>query len=378
MRTLRLSLMLTRRSPFRAVMLALLIAVAIVVFAVITELSRVSQDGLDDAIVRDVGLRGSYQVFVQPDLPVTTEAAFEATASVASDLGMTVWGYWEDMPAVQSECPPFEQVGKQQLRILWKSPGVVFQLPFGNTADLDTRWCITGQTIPQDALFVPGPDQIAIYQHHVYVRSDYRNLILLSTLGPINRGFIIVSGDDNDITDQVRTAIDAKFTTMLAGSGTDPTSGISVARIDQKGQNVRQAANGISTTYNVIGWGVMLLAGLGLTLMQATNARQRSWFYGLARALGASGPRITAVLAVDTLIVLVGGVCLAMLTLLATNGTVHDFALSAFGVDANVLSPALIPRLVIGLVALLTVTTVVPLVHTMRRDPLEVLEAPRD
>jgi len=367
-----------RRSPFRGVMLTVLITVAIVVFALVTELSRVSQQGLDDAIVRDAGLRGSYEITLDPSLELSPGDAYAAMEQVAADLHMSMWGYWEDLPEVQSECPPFQQVGEQVLRVLWRSPGVPFDLPFGQTAGIDTQWCIDGQAIPSNALYLADSDAKAIYGGQLYIRSDYRNLVLLSTLGLATRGYILVSGRDADLSGQVRATVLERIASIVAESGIDPAPGVIVRRVDQADQSVRAAANGVAVTYGVIGWGVLLLAGLGLMVVQVTNARQRSWFYGLARALGADGRRIGALLAVDAGMVLIAGTALAIVVLLMFAVPVHDFARSAFGVESHVVSASLLRNLLLGLSALLVTSTAVPLIQTLRRDPLGVLEAPRD
>jgi len=378
MQAVRLTWLLTRRSPFRAVMLTVLMAVAIIVFSLVSELSRVSQQGLDQAIVKDAGLRGSYQVTLDPLLETSPSQTYASVVHVADAIHMSVWGYWQDMPSVTSECPPYEKVGPQQLRILWRRPSVPFELPFGHTNGLDTQWCIDGQTIPASALYMPDASSQAVFGTRLYLRSDYANLVLLSTLAPISYGYVLVSGDAVDHSDRVREAVISAFTSAAQAAGVDPAADITVRRLDQSDQNVLAASNGVAVTYGVIGWGVLVLAGLALLVVQVSNVRQRSWFYGLARALGARGRRIGALLGLEAVLVLLAGGALAIVVLVVAAGPVNRFADAAFGVDAHVLNPVLLPKLAVGMAALLVLTTVVPLVQVLRRDPLEVLEAPRD
>jgi hypothetical protein len=359
-------------------MLTVLVAVAIVVFSLVSELSRVSQQGLDEAIVKDAGLRGSYQVTLDPSLEISPSQAFATVMHVADGMQLSLWGYWQDMPSVTSECPPYEKVGPQQLRILWQRPSVPFDLPFGQTNGLDTQWCIDGQTIPASALYVPDASSQAVYGTRLYLRSDYANLVLLSTLAPVTYGYVLVSGDPVDQSERVREAVIAAFAPAAEASGIDLAADVTVRRLDQSDQNVLAASNGVAVTYGVIGWGVLVLAGLALLVVQVSNVRQRSWFYGLARALGARGRRIGALLGLEAGLVLVAGSAIAIAILLVAAGPVNRFADAAFGVDAHVLNPALLPKLAVGMATLLVVTTVVPLAQVLRRDPLEVLEAPRD
>lgn len=359
-------------------MLMVLVAVSIVIFALVSELSRVSQEGMDDAITRDTGLRGSYTVAFDVGLQMTQRQQYTAIMQIAGAMHLSLWGYFEELPEVQSECPPFEQVGKQQLRVLWKAPGVPFGLPYGHISGIDTEWCINGQHIPASALFLADSDERSIYGDRLYISPYYRNLILLNTLGPANTVYTVVSGNDDDITEELRQAAIAVATPAAQAVGADAEAGTMVARKDRLGQNVKDAAAGAAITYGVIGWGVIILAALALLVMQTSYVRQRMWFYGLVQSLGASNSRIAALLLIDGAAIIAAGAAVAVGLLWLGEGTIRDFAKSAFGVDAHVLSGALIPRLAIGIVLILAIATTAPLAIALRRDPLAVLEAPRD
>lgn len=378
MRPVRLAALLLRRSPLRAIMLTVLVAVSIVIFALVTELSRISQQGIDDAIVRDNGLRGSYTISFDPGLQLTDEQQYEAVTHAAHKLKLTLWGFSEQLPAVESECPPFQQTGEQNLRVLWTKPGVPFDLPFGHISGADTEWCVNGQSIPASALFLANDREKSVYGDHLYISSYYRNLILLSTLGPIRDTYTVVSGSDTDISGQLRQAVTAAAATSAQQTGNDAAAGIVVLRADRNGQNVKDAAAGLSVTYGVIAWGVIILAALALLVMQTSYVRQRLWFYGLMQSLGATYRRVTAILLIDAAAVITTGLALALVTLWAADSTISEFAHHAFGVQAHTISGALIPKLAIGCAIILTVATAAPVAITLRRDPLDVLEAPRD
>lgn len=377
-RAVRLSLLLMRRSPTRAIMLVILLSVAIVVFALVAELSRVSKEGIDEAIVRDSGQRGSYTVSFDPSLRIPPQLQYEMVQQVATSLNLTVWAYWEDMPAVKSECPPYERIGEQSLRVLWKRPGVPFDLPFGKISGIDTQWCIGGQGIPAQALFAPDQKEQGVFGAKLYIRSEYQQLVELSTLGDIKRGFTVLSGHDMPMETLIKDGLIERAKPAVALVGVDPDSNLQVTRSDNKGQQTRHAADGLGVTYNVIGWGTIVLAGLAVVVIQTSHIRQRLWFYGLLQSFGATNRRLAGILLADGIAVIAVGTALALGVLRLGQNAVYEFARSAFGVHANVLSAELLPRLLVGLAVILAMSTVIPLTHALRRDPLDVLEAPRD
>lgn len=247
-----------------------------------------------------------------------------------------------------------------------------------DVSGIDTEWCIEGQHVPASALFIADADERSIYDAALCISPYYRNLILLSTLGPPRTAFTVVSGNDDDITDHLKSAVIAAATSAAQAVGVNADAETLVVRKDRQGQNVKDAAAGASITYGVIGWGVLVLAALALLVMQTSHVRQRMRFYGLMQSLGASSKRIAALLLIDGAVIIVAGVAVALGVLWLGSGTIRDFAMSAFGVDAHVLLGALIPRLAVGIVLILGIATAAPLAMALRRDPLEVLEAPRD
>lgn len=377
MKGARLSWLLMRRSPARAIMLVLLVAVSVAVFALVSELSRVSRVGLDSALTRDAGTLGSYSVVFDPSAGLGSSREYDVVLRVADDLGMELTAYWEDLPAVRSECPPFEELGEQEMRVLWKAPGRPYPLTFGQ-ADIDTRWCLDGQVVPPEALFLASESERSVYGSRLYLREEYRNLVLLATTGPVRRGYTVVSGTAQGQTDAVRASVLTHLRDYEASEGRDLGPSVTVRRIDQESAFVREAAAGVGTTYGVIGWGVVLLAALALVVVQTSHVRQRVWFYGLMRSLGADVRRVAMLLVVDAGLVIVGGGLVAVVALMLVRRPVEDFAKTAFGVEAELLSTQVWPQLALGGAILLGAGVLVPLVTVLRRDPLEVLEAPRD
>jgi len=368
-----------RRSPLRNGILIVLTSCAIVIFVLVSELSRVSQEGLDSAIVQDSGLQGSYEVALVAEVgDVAPTIAREHVMDVARELDLTVWGEWVDLPPVRSECPPYEQLGEQSLRVLWKEPGRVFPLPFGQTGDVDATWCIEGQPIPASALYLPEANDRAVFGDRLYVHPDYERLVLLSTTGPVVQGFVVVTGVMEDWTDAIRQAMSGAFSEAATRIGLPPESLFTVGRLDQDSLGIREASQGVATTYGLIGWGVLSLGGVAVISVQTLVVRQRAWFYGLTRSMGMSRRRVASMFALDTSIIILGALTLSALMLILGSGSISTFARTAFGVEARVLSSSAAIRVIAGMAVVLAVAIGAAVVTAGRRDPLESLEAPRD
>jgi len=124
----------------------------------------------------------------------------------------------------------------------------------------------------------------------------------------------------------------------------------------------------------VIGWGVLVLGGLGLLVAELTIVRQRTWFFGLARAVGARTGHVIALIVVDLLIVLVLGTAIAVSASIAGQPAAAAFARSAFQVDVQLLQMSTIPRLVAAVFLVLAVAGIYPAFIAVRQDVLDVLE----
>ncbi|MDR3202279.1 MAG: ATP-binding cassette domain-containing protein [Bifidobacteriaceae bacterium] len=107
------------------------------------------------------------------------------------------------------------------------------------------------------------------------------------------------------------------------------------------------------------------------------SARDRLWFFGLARALGARGVHIAALVMAEVAVILILGTALALAILAAAQPAVEDFAWSSLEVHPELLDPAVLAALAPGILAVLVIAAGYPTLKAVRHDPLDVLEAPR-
>jgi hypothetical protein len=374
----RLATILTRRSPVRISMMVLLVATSLVVFVLVTDLSRVSQEGLDAAITREHGLADTYRVRIASELGWGATQASRVVDEVAASFGADVGRRYIDLPPTASECPPFDLVGELSLRVMWEPDGRAAELPYGTSDEVDTEWCIAGARIPDAAIFFATPAERMLYGEQVFLHPAYYDVVYHATYEPVTLGWLVVAPNSIDIQDELNDAFVARADDEAERSGRSAVDLVQVVRAFDDAVGIRTASDGIATVYNVIRWGVLALAGLALAGLEIVIAQQRAWLFGLAAAFGATRARIAAFLAVEIALVVGAGTALGVGFLAVAQGTIVTFARDAFQVVAD---PLALENLVMALLGMTTVVisvTCTAAVGVLRRDPLEVLEAARD
>lgn len=196
----------------------------------------------------------------------------------------------------------------------------------------------------------------------------------LSTTGPIQRVVHVVTSERDDQREAIfQVVVDQLAEASLRFGLTHPAEGIFVRRMDT-GDNIRSASEGIKLVYGIIRWGVLALGGLGLLVSELIVVRQRSWFFGLSRATGARASHVATMVIADIALVLAAGTVLAIAASAAIQPVARSFAQSAFQVDVDLVTAAVLPQLVAGTLLVLAIACVYPTVVAVRQDPLDVLE----
>lgn len=371
-RIFRLAVRFSWASKAKFLLLALLVAVGMTVFLVVTELSRVSAEGLEDAIEEDAGATGSYNLSLRSDFGLGPEELArqidEAVAPYAARPPVLI----EALPPIRPECPPFENLGIQFLLILRDGSGLPFDVPFGQDLPFETQLCFDGQVIPYDAIYLPTRSEQNQWGMGVVIDPAYRELAAMSTTDQIAYSALIVTGRQVDMTIELAESLESHFREDALRYGVESVTTFH-SRLDG-GSNIRTASEGVGIVYGIIRWGVLILGGLGLLVAEMIVVRNRTWFFGLARAVGARGRHIAALIVLDVLLVLLAGTLLAVALTAATQPTADAFAWDAFGINVRLLHPSAVPQLLLGTLLVLILASVYPALTATRQDPLDVLE----
>lgn len=365
-----LTLRLTRAGLGRFLLLSLLFAVSVIVFVVVSELSRASSDGLDQAISSEVGT-GAHRIDVADVGLDVVEIAPRVRDAV--DPAGTSSRIVETLPAVRPECPPFDNLGEVNLLVIRDSSGRPVDLPFGRNIPFDTRVCFGGMVLPREAIYVPAGVESQAWGPGIAIAPAYRHVALLATTGEVQHTFLVSTAGGVDRSEQLQRLVEAEFREQALRHGVSPDDVVFVQR-DSLGDEIRASSRGIRVVYGVIGWGVLLLGALGLLVAELVVVRDRMWLYGLARAMGATAGEIASLVVLDILLVLAVGTVLALGAAAVLNPAVGSFAATAFQVDVSLLRPSTLGTLAVGEVIVLLVAAGVPARRAITLDPLDVLE----
>ena len=374
---LRLAILLARRGWLKLVLLSLLLAISMVIFLLVSELSRISTTGLDDAISNDIGESGLYYVdlsttFGLTDGEITAEIATATGPYRSRDLRIV-----DVYPITPAECPPFDELGDRGFNLLREQDETTVSLPFGTDLPDGTRFCFSGQIIPGDALYVPSSGEARNWTNGLwqglFIRPEYQRLADIATSGRVRRRYLVPTGSLDDQTDQIRGAVLAAVEPLAARFGVDSLSNVSVGRNDG-GEEIRAASEGTKLVYGAIGWGVLALGALGVATAQIITTRGRSWFYGLSRAIGATRTDVAQLIALDIALIVMGGAGAAIVISAVAQPAVSDFARNAFDADVDLLQPSGVLQLLVGALVVLLLAAVPPVAIAVRQDPVDVLE----
>lgn len=374
LRVLGLVRRLTLASRARFSLLSLLVAVGILVFLVVTELSRVSGDGLEEAISSDIGRTGTYAVSVSDDLGLGTAGLAQVIVPALMDRAAEPVVVIENVGIVRPDCPPFEQLGEISVLVLRDAMGRPDdRLPYGHDLPYESSLCIDGVVVPATDTYLPTGTEQATYGSGLFIRSSYADLANLATATPATWRFILVTGQIEDQRDAIESDVLDVLAEAGARQGITLTDHITVVRTD-RGEDVRRASDGIRMVYTIIGWGVLVLGGIGLLVAELVTMRERTWLVGLARALGARPRHVTALVLGDVALILLAGTTLALSGSLVLQPVAASFAAQAFSVEVNLLTATNLAVLAGGQALLLAIAGGWPAFRAATQDPLDVLE----
>ncbi|WP_431836134.1 FtsX-like permease family protein [Cellulomonas sp. Y8] len=373
MRTLLLGLKIQGASKVKIALLSLLLALSISVFLVVSELSDLSTEDLDRAIAADSGEAGTYVVSVTDDIGLTIED-FRATLANADALFRdSSTQVAEVLPGIESECPPYSALGEPTMLVLYGADGLPVDLPFGANLPAGTELCYSGQKVPESAAYLPTDAEQASWGPVLFIDRNYRDIVALASTANIEFKVRVVTGRTDDELSQVRDATINALQSIGARQAVDVRSLVTVVRVDN-GQATREASRSVKVVYGVIGWGVLALGAISVLVAELIVVRQRTWFFGLVRALGGRGRHIAALVLVDVLTVVTCGLISALAITALAQPIVTDFVNSAFQVNANLLRAQRVPGLLVGAVGVVVIAALPPGIRAVREQPINVLE----
>lgn len=363
-----------RQAPARFVLLVTLIVVGILIFLTVSSLSRASTDRLDAAIESDVGATGTYRIHLSRSLGLDGPELTRRIGAAVGPMALRPLQVMERFSPQRASCPPFEELGQATLTILRDSTYAPRPLPFGQNLPDGTAFCLAGLDVPAQALYLPaGGDRRLWGESTLFVTALYADQVAHVDARPIEYEFIVTTGRVEAQDDQITSLVAASLDPEMQRMAFHARDVVSVLRVDSAPE-VRAASDAVQLVYGIIAWGVLLLGGLGILVAQLIMVRDRTWFFGLARAVGASPRTIAVLVAVDATLVVLAGAALSILLAIALAPVISAFGQASFQVQLTLLDAAVLPQLVLGVVLTILLGAAWPAWRATRLDPLDILE----
>ncbi len=231
----------------------------------------------------------------------------------------------------------------------------------------------SGLVVPHTSVREATKLEDATFDTSIVIDPLYEPVLRLARPSSVQYTVVITTGREADQTDELRNALMSAFDRASALASIDPVNSVVVTRTDS-GDSVRSASVGIRLVYGLIGWGVLVIGGIGVLVAELIVLRDRTWFFGLSRAVGARRWNVAWLVIADILIVLAAGLACAVLVILASAPWVSSFGRTAFEVRLQILRWSALPSLAAGLAFILALGGAYPAWRSTRLDPLDVLE----
>lgn len=371
-RVLRLAVFVNLRSKLKFALLTTLIAISTIVFLGVSELSRASTSNLTEAIESDLGVAGTYRVEPSDELGLSRDELLIIVRRVAAQFTGEPIQVAVRFPAIRPECPPFNQIGEVTAAVMLDPNGL--PVPFApSKLPSSANLCLAGLVVPKSAIRESTKYETASFDASIVVDPLYEQVLRLTDKQRLRYTIVVTTGRSEDQNAEIRNSMVSSLETAAAKASVNAADSVVVTRADS-GDSVRSASEGIRLVYKLIGWGVLVVGGIGVLVAELIVLRDRTWFFGLARAMGARRWSVAWLVLADIVIVLAAGLVTAVAALLASAPWVRSLGRTAFQVDLQVLRPTALPDLIAGLVFVLVLGGAYPAWRATRLDPLDVLE----
>ena len=354
------------------------------VFLVVSELSRVSSQDLNQSISLEAGQTGTYAINVNATMGLSAGTLAKGVAATLALYSSTPPVMIETITSLALNCPPQLQPPSQPVVVLRDTMGEPLEQLPGTPMASSRSVCLGGQEIPSDAVHVPTRDEEFEWfgvapgspNSGLLLAGAYEGVARLDSSQDPSYTFVLVTNRNSDESQQIQQSLNDAFTLQSSIFGLRASNGpvFDVARLDTD-QAIRSAASGVDLVYTIIAWGILILGGLGVLVAENIVVRDRMWFFGLARAIGGRGKDIAALVLTDIALVVAGGTLLALALAMLAQPIAQSFAESTFQVSGvTFLNASTVPRLFAGDFFVLVLAGTYPALRAMRQDPLDVLE----
>ncbi|MEY3407627.1 MAG: hypothetical protein RL038_688 [Actinomycetota bacterium] len=369
---IRFTFLLGRNSRLKYLMLVGLVATGVLVFFVLSELSRAAQNDLDRAVEGQLGLKGVYTAEFSPDFNITLTDLTALVPAALENFPSAKVSYVRIFPQVNIECPPDSDLGDQQIFVFQAQSAALETEPLdGSQINFET--CLQGQKIPRNALRPVTDYESRSLGPGFVLHPDYLDLMSLAATEEPRWAIVINLNQADDYTYELNNSLWQAFSSEIERDGLVPQGAVLLNRIDQ-GSALREATDGIRLVYSVIAWMTLALVALAVAVAELFIIRDRMWLFGLSRASGARRIDITKIVILDVVGVLILGVTAAIALSLIFSPAFRNFGESVFQTEIVLFRLDLLPLLLVFLVFGVGIGSLIPVLKVLKLDPADSIE----
>lgn len=345
----------------RTAVLATAVAVAVVAFAVMTELASAGRQQLDTTVERTQGRAGTVLVtmegFVGTDVERRAVPHLAEALATSGAVDVTRLSFYE---ADQFACPPVVDGGAVGRIVLVDGPlGSLVHAPAASGRDWsaflgDGTYDEPCRSAPTRRVTMGSPTGA-----HRLGLVDGDLLYEVTSLDPIGPASDVVlaavmadaQAADLQAAAARLEAISAAFATAVGVQR--PT--VTVRRVDTAGA-FRRPQEGLATVLHVVAAGALALGGLAVLAVQLMAVSARTRILALYRAVGARRSDLRSLVLLETVIAVTLGAATGALACRLSSPALSTFALDRFGAPVEIAATAALVRssaaaLLVGVIA---------------------------
>lgn len=367
----------------RTAVLVVGVVVAIVTFAVMTELARAGRSQLDAAVERTQGRAGTVLVSfdgmggTDADERLVPELATTAAAAGVVDLTRLAFYQREQFP-----CPPSRPGASTPVSRLVLVDGPLGALT-GSGALSGREWSAFVGDVAGE------PDEPCRPQRSTAVdlgsRSATRRLGLTDgdlvyprdALDPVGPAVaVVLAGVMPGAGPSELRAVEAQLAAVTSAYanavGWQPPS-VDVRRVDTA-DDFRRSEEGLGILLTGVAVGALLLGGLAILDVQLMAVAERTRILGLYRAVGGRSGDLRTLILLETLLTVAIGVAVAVVACLVLSVPMRSFTLDRFGTAVDLASTRAMARSTAAAIAVGVAAGLLPARRAARLDVVEALD----
>lgn len=372
LRIFRLAVLLTQNNRFKFILVSFLVAIGVIVYFALSELSIASQNKIDSAVLKELGEEGVYEIEFASTLNLPHSQLINDLNKTLSPFDIDKLIFIERYPPLNPACPPNSNIGEVSINMIiaQRRNFPKFENRFAKSP---FRVCIDGQELPRNSIRpVPSTEKFILGDGYV-LDTKFSPLLNDATRSKSQLVAVLVLGKRQYLSNQVQKAIQRDFGSVFTKAGVSIDAAMRFSRVDS-GASIRNANDGIRLVYTLISWLVLLLVSVAVLVSELFVVRDRSWLLGLSRAVGARKSDLIKLIFIEVFGITFTGLFIAITLSFPLSPLLENFFQTTFQTSFNLIRLDSLSRLSIFLILSIAIGSIYPAIRVLRLDPAETVD----